>query len=162
MGMRFRKSINLGGGAKININKSSIGMSGGINGARVSANSHGQTTKSVGVPGTGVSFRSTSGGSSKSSNDGCTVSAIKILLFFCVAALIILYAWIPAIIAGIIYIIYCYKTQSPVNKMYVIIGALIFAVSLSAFIYNTVNSSKNPSHSSAMVTSSQVAHAPSD
>lgn len=54
MGLRFRKSINLGHGFKINFNKKSIGVSGGVKGARFSVNSDGRTTRSVGIPGTGI------------------------------------------------------------------------------------------------------------
>lgn len=35
MGLRFRKSINLGGGAKINLSKSGVGYSIGTKGARI-------------------------------------------------------------------------------------------------------------------------------
>ena len=62
MGLRFRKSIKLGGGAKLNINKKSVGMSVGGKGARYTVNSSGRRTKSVGIPGTGLSYVSTSGG----------------------------------------------------------------------------------------------------
>lgn len=59
MGLRFRKSINLGGGVKLNISKKSIGISAGVKGARVSINSRGRKTTSVSVPGTGISYVST-------------------------------------------------------------------------------------------------------
>lgn len=61
MGLRFRKSIKIGGGAKLNINKKSVGMSVGGKGARYSVNSSGRRTKSVGIPGTGLSYVSASG-----------------------------------------------------------------------------------------------------
>ena len=51
MGLRLRKSIKLGGGAKLNIGKKSVGMSVGGKGARYSVNSSGRRTKSVGIPG---------------------------------------------------------------------------------------------------------------
>ena len=35
MGFRYRKSINLGGGFRINLNKSGIGYSWGVKGSRV-------------------------------------------------------------------------------------------------------------------------------
>lgn len=53
MGLRFRKSISLGKGARINLSKSGIGMSVGVKGARVGFNSKGTYT-SVGIPGTGI------------------------------------------------------------------------------------------------------------
>ena len=67
MGLRFRKSIKLGGGAKLNINKKSVGLSAGGKGARYTVNSSGRRTKSVGIPGTGLSYVSTSGGKKSSS-----------------------------------------------------------------------------------------------
>ena len=56
MGLRFRKSIKLGGGARLNLSKSGIGYSWGVKGARFTkkANSGNRTTLSV--PGTGISW----------------------------------------------------------------------------------------------------------
>ena len=55
MGLRFRKTINLGGGARINISKSGIGGSVGVKGARITKTADGKTRKTFSVPGTGVS-----------------------------------------------------------------------------------------------------------
>jgi len=60
MGIRFRKSIKLAPGIKLNISKKSVGISAGTKGARVSVNSNGKITKSIGIPGTGVSYVKTS------------------------------------------------------------------------------------------------------
>ncbi|MGO1044500.1 DUF4236 domain-containing protein [Clostridioides difficile] len=59
MGFKFRKSINLGGGLKLNINKNSVSVSGGVKGARVSVNSKGKATTTLGVPGTGLYYQET-------------------------------------------------------------------------------------------------------
>lgn len=67
MGLRFRKSIKIGNGAKLNINKKSVGFSVGGKGARYTVNSSGRRTKSFGIPGTGLSYVSTSGGRKSSS-----------------------------------------------------------------------------------------------
>lgn len=56
MGLRFRKSIKIAPGLKLNINKKSIGLSAGVRGAHVSVNSNGTKTVSAGLPGTGVSY----------------------------------------------------------------------------------------------------------
>lgn len=56
MGVRFRKSFSLGKGMRMNVGKSSLGFSVGTRGARVSINSNGRITQSVGVPGTGLSY----------------------------------------------------------------------------------------------------------
>lgn len=56
MGFRFRKSFKIAPGIKLNVGKKGIGISAGTKGARVSVNSSGRVTKSVGIPGTGVSY----------------------------------------------------------------------------------------------------------
>ncbi|MDX9866236.1 MAG: DUF4236 domain-containing protein [Anaerolineaceae bacterium] len=55
MGLRFRKSINLGKFFRINISKSGIGTSSGVKGFRVSRGPRGTRT-TVSIPGTGVSY----------------------------------------------------------------------------------------------------------
>jgi len=57
VGFLFKKSIKIAPGIRLNIGKKSVGISAGIKGARISANTKGQTNASVGVPGTGISFR---------------------------------------------------------------------------------------------------------
>lgn len=56
MGLRFRKSFKIAPGVKLNINKKSIGISAGVKGARVSVNSKGRKTTTVGLPGIGLSY----------------------------------------------------------------------------------------------------------
>lgn len=71
MSVRFRRSIGLGKGVRLNVKKSSVGMSFGVRGARYSANSSGRTTRSVGIPGTGLyAVSSSSGGSARRSSAG--------------------------------------------------------------------------------------------
>jgi tetratricopeptide (TPR) repeat protein len=53
MGWRFRKSINLGSGIRLNLSKSGVGVSMGTRGARVGIGPRGLRT-SVGLPGTGI------------------------------------------------------------------------------------------------------------
>ncbi|MCR1392176.1 DUF4236 domain-containing protein [Clostridioides difficile] len=60
MGFNFRKSINLGGGVKLNLGKKSVGISAGVKGARVSANSKGRKSATLSIPGTGISYTKTS------------------------------------------------------------------------------------------------------
>ncbi len=67
MGMRFRKSINLGGGARVNLSKSGIGYSLGTKGARITKKSSGGTRRTLSVPGTGVSYVKESGTGKRSS-----------------------------------------------------------------------------------------------
>lgn len=97
MGLRFKKSIKIGNGAKLNIGKKSVGMSVGGKGARYTVNSSGRRTKSVGIPGTGLSYVSTSGGrksSSRSSHGRKTSSASKggcllVIIIFCAISVIV-------------------------------------------------------------------------
>lgn len=60
MGLRFRKSIKIAPGVRLNLGKKSVGISAGVKGARVSVNSSGRVTKTVGLPGTGLSYVKTS------------------------------------------------------------------------------------------------------
>lgn len=97
MGLRFRKSIKIGNGAKLNIGKKSVGMSVGGKGARYTVNSSGRRTKSVGIPGTGLSYVSTSGGrrsSSRSSHGRKANSMSKggcllVIIIFCAISVIV-------------------------------------------------------------------------
>lgn len=56
MGLRFRKSVKISPGVRLNIGKKSVGISAGVKGYRKSINSSGRVTTSIGVPGTGVSY----------------------------------------------------------------------------------------------------------
>ena len=55
MGLRFRKSINLGP-LRINLSKSGVGFSLGVKGFRVSRSAKGKNTATVSLPGTGLSY----------------------------------------------------------------------------------------------------------
>ncbi|WP_419024353.1 DUF4236 domain-containing protein [Emergencia sp.] len=56
MGIRFRRSIKIAPGLKVNINKKSIGITAGVRGAHASINTKGDVTKTVGIPGSGLSY----------------------------------------------------------------------------------------------------------
>lgn len=56
MGMRFRKSIKLGGGTKLNLSKSGVGISTGVKGFRVSKNTSGRSRVTASLPGTGLAY----------------------------------------------------------------------------------------------------------
>ena len=56
MGFRYRKSINLGGGFRINMSKSGIGYSWGVKGYRVTKTAKGTTRRTASIPGTGISY----------------------------------------------------------------------------------------------------------
>ena len=56
MGLRFRKSIGLGHGFRINISKSGVGYSWGVRGFRVTKTSTGRIRKTYSLYGTGISY----------------------------------------------------------------------------------------------------------
>ncbi|WP_042455502.1 DUF4236 domain-containing protein [Neobacillus dielmonensis] len=64
MGLRFRKSFKIAPGIRMNVGKSGVGVSFGGHGLRYSINSSGRRTTTVGIPGSGLSYSTTSGGKS--------------------------------------------------------------------------------------------------
>lgn len=72
MGFRLRKSINLGAGIRLNLSKSGVGMSAGVKGFRAGVNSKGQRYTNASLPGTGISYRTTSSVSSNGHPAGGT------------------------------------------------------------------------------------------
>lgn len=56
MGFRYRKSINLGGGFRINLSKSGVGYSWGTKGYRITKTASGKTRRTYSIPGTGLSY----------------------------------------------------------------------------------------------------------
>lgn len=55
MGFRFRKSLNLGGGFRLNFSKKGVGFSAGVKGARSGVGPRGVRT-TLSVPGIGMSY----------------------------------------------------------------------------------------------------------
>jgi hypothetical protein len=60
MGLRFRKSFKIAPGVRLNVSNKSTGLSFGGKGLRYSINSNSRRTASIGIPGTGLSYVSTS------------------------------------------------------------------------------------------------------
>ena len=56
MGLRFRKSVKIAPGVRLNIGKKSVGISAGVKGYRKSINTSGRVTTSIGTPVAGVSY----------------------------------------------------------------------------------------------------------
>lgn len=61
MGLRFRKSIKLAPGIRVNLSSKSAGLSIGGKGLRYSVNTRGRKTTTIGIPGTGISYSTSSG-----------------------------------------------------------------------------------------------------
>jgi len=116
MGLNFRKSINLGKGFKLNIGKSSIGISGGVKGARVSMNSKGRKTATFSLPGTGLSYsvnlnnlfkgktskKKSSGDKDNDNEEGTTININLILVLIIIVLLAVIgiaaFAWFNGLI----------------------------------------------------------------
>lgn len=111
MGLNFKKSINLGKGFKLNVGKKSVGISGGVKGARVSVNSSGRKTATFSLPGTGLSYsvnlnklfkgnssKKKSGNSDK--NTGININLILIIIILILIAVIgiAVYAYLHGLI----------------------------------------------------------------
>ncbi len=64
MGLRFKKSVKIAPGVKVNLNKKSAGITVGPKGSKVTVNTKGRKTVSVGVPGSGLSYTKSSDGTS--------------------------------------------------------------------------------------------------
>lgn len=56
MGFRYRKTINLGGGFRINLSKSGVGYSWGVKGYRVTKTAKGNVRETISIPRTGLSY----------------------------------------------------------------------------------------------------------
>ena len=68
MGFRMRKSIKLAPGVRMTVTPRGVGVSAGGRGARLSAHSSGRVTRSIGIPGTGISdVKTISSGSRRTS-----------------------------------------------------------------------------------------------
>lgn len=67
MGFRYQRSMKLMPGIRLNFSKSGVGLSLGVPGARISISPRGRVTRRVGLPGTGMSWVSSSSGRRRSS-----------------------------------------------------------------------------------------------
>ena len=71
MSLRFRRSVSLGGGLRLNLSKSGLGISGGVRGARMGIGPRG-ARMAVGAPGTGLYYEKRHGlkGTRTENNEG--------------------------------------------------------------------------------------------
>jgi len=144
MSLRFRKSVKIAPGVKVNFNKNSISTTLGTKGAHHTISSSGRKTSTVGIPGTGISYSSTSSSgnsrtsksdSSKGTASGCS-GCLTVFFGSCLAIVvlgfILNYAWIPGIIAAIYF---AKKTEdSKQKKIYVCVSSVISIVSFIIFL----------------------------
>ena len=62
MGLRMRKSFTVCKGVRVNVGKTGLSTSFGTNGLRYTINSKGRRTTTFGIPGSGLSYSTSSGG----------------------------------------------------------------------------------------------------
>ena len=72
MGLRYRKSFNLGGGFRVNLSKSGIGYSWGGKGYRFTKTATGGTRRTFYIPGTGISWVDETGSGRQKKSSGGT------------------------------------------------------------------------------------------
>lgn len=73
MGLRFRKSINLGHGLRMNLSKSGVGFSAGTKGFRVTKTANGRVRTTASIPESGISYvKETSSKKTKDSTNNAT------------------------------------------------------------------------------------------
>lgn len=65
MGLRFRRSVKIAPGLRLNFNKNSMGLTLGPRGAHYTVNTKGRVTTSVGLPGTGLYYTESRSATSK-------------------------------------------------------------------------------------------------
>lgn len=65
MGLRMRKSIKLAKGVRLNLGKTGASVSFGTRGLRYTIHSSGRRTETIGIPGTGISYVTTTSGKRK-------------------------------------------------------------------------------------------------
>lgn len=70
----MRKSLKIAPGVRLNVSARGVGVSAGVRGARYSVHSSGRRTTSLSIPGTGMGWRSSSGGSRRSSTRSTAAS----------------------------------------------------------------------------------------
>ena len=66
MGFRFRRSFKIAPGVRVNLNKKSASVSFGTKGLKHTVSTTGKSHTTVGIPGTGLSYTTSSGGVARS------------------------------------------------------------------------------------------------
>ncbi|HYB98807.1 MAG TPA: DUF4236 domain-containing protein [Candidatus Limnocylindrales bacterium] len=85
MGWNFRRSINLGGGFRVKLSKSGVGVSGGTRGLRIGIGPRGKRVN-VSVPGTGIGYTKQEGWRRGQTRSGSWIGTIVILALLALAA----------------------------------------------------------------------------
>ena len=102
MGFRFRKSINLGGGSRVNLSKRGVGFSVGTRGARYTVGPRGRGW-TFSIPGTGLSYQTRARGRRRRATRGscCCLGVLALpLLPLALAGLVGLGWWLLSAAKG--------------------------------------------------------------
>ena len=142
MGLRFRKSVKIAPGIKLNFARKSHSVTFGGKGFHHTISSTGRRTTTAGIPGTGISYSTSSGGKktkSKKGSESMSGSGNKsggcltiVLGFFAICLALAIYscAWIPAI--G--FLIYFFlRKNTPDRKIKIGISSVVLITSLLLF-----------------------------
>lgn len=144
MGLRFRKSVKIAPGIKLNFGRKSHSVTFGGKGFHHTISSTGRRTTTAGIPGTGISYSTSSGGKktkSKKGSESMSGSGNKnggcltiVLGFFaiCLALAIYSFAWIPAIVFLVYFIL---RKNTPNRKTKIGISLAVMATSLLLFAF---------------------------
>jgi ABC-type xylose transport system permease subunit len=102
MGFRYRKSVNVGGGFRVNVSKSGVGGSWGVKGMRFTKTATGRNRTTLSVPGTGISYVHESGRKRKRRAASSPEPAHTKILGIVVAAITTIFGMSLGLTAGII------------------------------------------------------------
>ena len=91
MGLKFRKSIKVAPGVKLNLNTNSTSVTIGTKGVHYTVNSNGKKTTSASIPGTGLNYVSTTSGQKQEpkKKGGCLGSILLVFTILCLVFAII-------------------------------------------------------------------------
>ena len=140
MGFRFRESIKIAPGVRVNLNKKSTSVTFGGKGFHHTVSSTGRKTTTAGIPGTGISYTTTEGGHKasgtgrkKSSASASTQNGGKNpgCLSGCMVLMIILLFW-PLALAYYLWktdkVTWSKKVRAGVSALIILIWAVILVL----------------------------------
>lgn len=140
MGFRFRKSIKVAPGVRLNLNKKSTSVTFGGKGFHHTVSSTGRKTTTAGIPGTGISYTTTEGGH-KASGTGRKKSSASVstqnagknpgCLSGCMVLVIILLFW-PLALAYYLWktdkVTWSKKVRAGVSALIILVWAVILVL----------------------------------
>lgn len=158
MGLRFRKSIKLAPGVKLNLGMKSAGISLGGKYGGVSFNTKSGARARVSAPGTGLSYTTKLGGSSSSGSKkadsgssrgsgSCLIVCLKALGILMLIPLVMLFGWIGGIVWFAFYRKKLDDDPDKQNKMSILVatGSVLSLIIMIASFTNTPSASGDTS-----------------